>query len=465
MTVICVGDDVTVPLVGGREAVYANLDIAASAPALVDVKAAVDELMPWYSSVHRGAGFKSMVATEAYESSRRAVRTFVGARDDDAVIFTRNTTDSTNMLASALPDATEVIVFATEHHANLLPWRRRHVRVLAPPTSPSAAVDAVERALASSTAPTRLLAVTGASNVTGELWPVRQLAAVARAAGARLFIDAAQLAPHHPIDLVEWDVDYVAFSGHKLYAPYGAGVLVGRRDWLGLGEPFLAGGGAVEFVTTDDVLWTGLPDRQEAGSPNVVGAVALATACRTLAAAGMAAMSMRENQLLRRLIAGLDAIPSVERYSMWGPNSRRIGVVTFRIAGLPYGLVAAALSAEFGIGVRHGCFCAHPLMLHLLHVDSDEAETIREGLRRGQHRTVPGAVRASIGLTTNVEQVDRLIGAVESLARSGPRWRYRKVEGTDDYVPTPDTRAFPTLRALVPRSVRAPGPAATQVTA
>jgi selenocysteine lyase/cysteine desulfurase len=458
VTLGCVGDDLTVPLVGGGVAGYANLDLAASAPALQSVKAAVDEFLPWYSSVHRGTGFKSMIATEAYEFSRDAVRAFLRARTDDATIFTRNTTDATNMLARALPDDTEVVVFATEHHANLLPWRRRAVRVLAPPESPEAAVVSVERALQGGTAARpRLVAVTGASNVTGELWPVREMAAVAHRQGARVFLDAAQLAPHHPIDVSEWDVDYVAFSGHKLYAPYGAGVLAGRRDWLGAGDPYLAGGGAVEFVTTEDVFWTGLPDRQEAGSPNVVGAVALAAACRSLATAGIADLAAREDRLLRRLLAGLDAVPGVERYSMWGPDSDRIGVVTFRVGDLPYGLVAAALSAEHGIGVRHGCFCAHPLMLHLLRVDSSAAAAIRQDLRDGRRPVIPGAVRASIGLTTTAEHVDRLVAAVESLACGGPRWRYERVEGTDDYVPTPDTRLLPKLRALLPSAAAVPG--------
>src|SRR5579884_2674267 len=147
MSLRCVGDGLRVPLVGGGEVTYANLDLAASAPALGAVADAVAEFLPWYSSVHRGAGFASMVATDAYESARGRVASFAGARDGDAVVFTRNTTDATNLLAWSLPQDTEVVAFATEHHANLLPWRRRELTVLPPPPTPSAAVEQLERAL------------------------------------------------------------------------------------------------------------------------------------------------------------------------------------------------------------------------------------------------------------------------------------------------------------------------------
>ena len=295
-----VGTDTQVPLVGGGTTRYVNLDYAASAPALQAVHDAVEELLGWYSSVHRGAGFKSRAATAAYEGAREAIRRFVNARDDDAVIITRNTTDSINLLAGTLPEGTHVVAFAGEHHANLLPWRRIGVRYLAIPETPGALLETLASTLRE--LPTcddpHLVAVTGASNVTGEIWPLAEIAEVAHAHGARLLVDAAQLAPHAPVDMAGAGIDYLALSGHKLYAPYGAGALVGRRDWLGAGDPFLRGGGAVKIVTLDDTVWAELPDRQEAGSPNVIGAVALGVACDTLAAAGMAHIAEEERSLL-----------------------------------------------------------------------------------------------------------------------------------------------------------------------
>src|SRR5918999_1913302 len=247
-----VGADVEVPLVSGEWRRYVNLDYAASAPALVGVKQAVDELLDWYSSVHRGAGFKSRVSTAAYEGARESVRRFVGARGDDAVVITRNTTDAINLLAGTLPEATHVVAFAGEHHANLLPWKRcAGARFLPVPETPEEMLARLEEALRSLPPcdDPHLVAITGASNVTGERWPLAEVATVAHANGARLLVDAAQLAPHAPIGMTRDQIDYLALSGHKLYAPFGAGALIGRPDWLSAGDPFLRGGGAVQIVT------------------------------------------------------------------------------------------------------------------------------------------------------------------------------------------------------------------------
>jgi selenocysteine lyase/cysteine desulfurase len=440
-----VGDDVEVPLVTGGSRRYVNLDIAASAPALPGVRAAVEQVLRWYNSVHRGAGFKSMVSTAAYEGAREAVRSFLHARADDAVVFTRNTTDSMNLLASALPAGSRVVTYETEHHANFLPWRRHDVTYLPAPASPRAAIDSLAECLGAAGGDGLcLVAVTGASNVTGEVWPIAELAEVVRGHGARIAVDIAQLAPHCRVDMAELDLDYVALSGHKLYAPYGAGVLVGRPDWLGDGEPFLAGGGAVDFVGTEEVLWTTLPARQEAGSPNVLGAVALGAACRILEGVGMDAVAARDAELLRRVDSRLAGVKGFRRYNLWGQGHPRIGALTFNVGAMHHAELAAVLSAEYGIGVRHGCFCAHPMMLHLLTVGEQCADEIRADLRGGRDPSIPGAVRASFGVGTTDDDVERFVEAVERVAADGPQWRYERIAG-GDYVPVPDPRELPEL--------------------
>jgi selenocysteine lyase/cysteine desulfurase len=443
-----VGHDLVVPLAAPREGVrsvrYANLDQAASAPSLRVVADAIESLLPWYSSVHRGAGFASRVCSELLEAARSAVARFVGARADDVVVFTRNTTEALNLLAHAVPDGATVVSFASEHHANLLPWRQlasseraRHVE-LAIPRSAAEAVDAVDRALAEVRARAIggggeiLLTVTGASNVTGELFPLEALVAVAQRHGARVAIDGAQLAPHRAVELAALGADWIALSGHKLYAPYGAGALVGRGDWLDAAPPWLAGGGAVRSVGRD-AQWHAGPARHEAGTPNVLGAIALGAACRALGELGMDAVAAHEIALVERARRGLRAA-GVEVLSLLGDDSARIGVVAFEIAGLPHGLVAAALSAEQGIGVRDGAFCAHPLVRLLAG-------------ERG------GAVRASFGVGTTSDEVDRLVAAVTELAARGPRLRYRLDAGR--WVPELDARALPELHPLL-REARAP---------
>ena len=424
-----VGADLQVPLVTGSSVRYVNLDFAASAPCLRSVADAVDGLLPWYSSVHRGAGFASTVTSEILAASRAALARFVGAPAHYTTVFTRNTTDALNLLATALPDDTQVVTFASEHHANLLPWRRGPFVHLPVPVSPDAAVDAADQALRALPSRNRLLAVAGASNVTGEVWPLEELARVVRRHGARLAVDAAQLSPHRAIDVAALGVDYLALSGHKLYAPFGVGALIGRPDWLDAARPYLAGGGAVRSVTLDETSWANGAARHEAGTPNVVGAFALGQACQALAGVGMYRVAAHEAGLMARLTTGLGALRGVKLLSMWGPRSERIGVVSFTVAGWHPGALAAALSAEYGIGVRDGAFCAHPLVADLLGASA------------------PGAVRASIGVGTRAEDIERFLAAMSVLVTRGAQWRYRIAGGR--YVPDPDPRPRPEfLQAL-----------------
>jgi selenocysteine lyase/cysteine desulfurase len=428
------GDDTEVSCVDGRMRRYVNLDYAASTPPLAEVWAAVEEFMPWYSSVHRGSGVKSQVATEAFEDARGIVAEFAGARPEDAVVFVRNTTEAINVLAAALPAGARVLSSPVEHHANMLPWRRHDVRLLPFTDSADALCEAAERALRGTR--TDLVAVTGASNVTGEVWPLARLAAIAHEHGARLFADAAQLAPHRPVDMAADGIDFLALSGHKLYAPFGAGALIGDAAMLGAGGPLLHGGGAIELVTLDDVVWAGAPERHEAGSPNVVGVVALGAACRKLGALGMDAVAQHERVLAQRLRDGLAAIPGLAPLELWrGGAFDRVGVASFNLDGYRHPLLAAILSAEHAIGVRHGCFCAHPLIAHLLGVPDAELQRLRAELLDGRRPALPGAVRASIGLGTTAGDVDLLVDALAEIASDGPGMRYRYVPDFDEYEP------------------------------
>ncbi|WP_326690900.1 aminotransferase class V-fold PLP-dependent enzyme [Streptomyces sp. NBC_01795] len=427
------GRDVRVPLVTGGEVTYAALDYAASAPALQRVWDDIAAYAPYYGSVHRGAGYLSQLSTELFEQSRQAVAEFLGCREGDQVVFTRATTDSLNLLSAVLPAGTRVFVFETEHHASLLPWRSHDVTYLDAPRSPEQAVATLESALHGAPAGPKLVCVTGASNVTGEVWPVRELARAAHRHGARIVLDAAQLAPHRPVDLGELEVDWVALSGHKLYAPFGAGVLAGRADWLREAEPYLAGGGASRRVErrTDggvDVEWHTNAARHEAGSPNVIGAYALASACRALTEAGFDSLVAREEELLAKLRAGLADVPEVTVLSLFGEGADQVGVLSFVVEGWNSSHFAAALSAEHGIGVRDGLFCAHPLLRTLL---GQQGDTPGEC---GAPEAAPGerslnAIRVSFGAGTPDEHVDRFVAAVRQLVRDGARWNYRTEDG------------------------------------
>jgi selenocysteine lyase/cysteine desulfurase len=201
----------------------------------------------------------------------------------------------------------------------------------------------------------------------------------------------------------------------------------------------------VRYVSTDDVLWAGLPDRQEAGSPNVIGAVALAAACRTLQAADRESLESEQTLLMERARVRLLAVPGIEIYRLWPDDHPRIAVLAFSLRSVPYARLAAILSAEYGIGVRHGCFCAHPLMTALLRIDAGRESRIRDGLARGRPTAIPGAVRASAGLGTSVDDYDRLVAAVAEIAGNGPRWTYVDSPDGTDCRPVPDPRPRPGL--------------------
>ncbi|WP_405936403.1 aminotransferase class V-fold PLP-dependent enzyme [Streptomyces sp. NBC_00726] len=428
------GEDVLVPLVTGGEVGYAALDYAASAPALKRVWDDVAAYAPYYGSVHRGAGYLSQLSTDLFESSRATVAEFLGCRPEDQVVFTRSTTDSLNLLAAALPADCQVFVFETEHHASLLPWRDARVTYLNAPRTPAQAVATLEHALADREPHgPALVCVTGASNVTGELWPVRELAAAAHAQGARIVLDAAQLAPHHPVDIAGLDVDWVAFSGHKLYAPFGSGVLAGRADWLREAEPYLAGGGASRTVARRvdggvDVEWHTTAARHEAGSPNVIGVYSIASACKALTEAGFDRLVAREQGLVGEVLAGLAGVPEVKVLSLFGDEAPRVGVISFVVEGWNSSHFAAALSAEYGIGVRDGLFCAHPLVRTLLGGDPGEAGECGAPEAEPGERSL-NAIRVSFGAGTPDEHVDRFLRAVRELVSDGARWKYRTEDG------------------------------------
>ncbi|HZM29803.1 MAG TPA: aminotransferase class V-fold PLP-dependent enzyme [Acidimicrobiales bacterium] len=427
-----VGIDERTPVLDGRWVPYVNLDNAATTPALRSVVDAVADLLPIYGSVHRGTGYKSRVTTAAYEKARQMVGAFVGADPvRDVVVFGKNTTDAVNMLAGSLAVEPGSVVLTTllEHHSNDLPWRDRarvvHVGARSDGTLDE---DDLDRLLARHAGRVALAAVSGASNVTGVVPPVHAIAERVHAAGGRILVDAAQLAAHRRIDMRPHDdpghLDFVVLSAHKAYAPFGTGALIGRRDGLGA-RPYQPGGGTVRAVTVADVLWADLPDRHEGGSPNVVGAVALAAAVTRLAEVGLDRIADHEQALVGYALARLAGIPGLRLYGPVGAGAAagKVGVVPFTLDGLDPALVAAVLAYEHGIGVRSGCFCAQPYIAHLL--GYTPAEVLSSGAAGG----VLGTVRISLGAYNDTGDLERAVEALALVAAG-------EVLGT--YDPAPD---------------------------
>jgi cysteine desulfurase / selenocysteine lyase len=436
-----VGCDWRVPVLDGSDRPYIFLDNAASTPAFKQVLEAVEEFLPWYSGVHRGTGFKSLLATEVFDAAHDAVGRFVGADlDTNTVIFTKNTTECINKLSNRFGFKQGDLVLTTmlEHHSNDLPWRKNasviHVGIT-PEGHPD--LTMMRRLLEQHKGRVKLVAVNGASNITGICSPVHDIATWAHAAGAKIFVDAAQLAAHRPIDMRADDdpghLDFLALSAHKMYAPFGTGALIGPMAFFEQGDPDAVGGGVVDVVTLETAVWNRPPHKEEAGSPNVVGGVALAEAVTLLQSIGMDNISDHETRLLEYAYRRLTAIPGLEFYGPTEDLSDKVGVIAFNVKGVPHGLSAAIIGTEGAIGVRNGCFCAHPYVKELMHVSPEDDRILAAEVIAGNKSRMPGLVRASLGCYNNEADIDTLAEMLEKIVRKEYKGTYVLDSATGTY--------------------------------
>ncbi len=432
-----VGVKIKVPLLGGGEIEYANLDNSASTPSLKRVLKKVNDFMDYYSSVHRGSGFKSRISTHYYERSRDLAGEIVDYDSEDhVVIFGKNSTEAINKISFRMdiPRDAVIIVSEMEHHSNDLPWRNK-ARVVFTPVNQSGELDmeAFERIVEEHKENLFLVAISGASNVTGVVNPIEDIGKIVHGAGAYFILDATQLVPHRKVKMSE-SVDALAYSAHKMYSPFGTGVLVAKKDIINpFRGPEYRGGGTIAFVGKEQVVWVQGPEADEAGSPNVVGAVALAEAINFYREKGYETISNPEKRLLKILIKGLSEISGVEMYGR--DIEDRLAVVPFNIKGIHHGLVAAILSHEFGIGVRSGCFCAQNYVRTLMGISEEEAKLVVNDMIDEDVSRVPGMIRASLGFYNEDREIKRLISAVEIIAAGGYSGKYEIDKKTGEYKP------------------------------
>ena len=284
--------------------------------------------------------------------------------------------------------------------------------------------------------------------MSGYIQPIHRLARKAHAVGAKILVDAAQLAPHRLVDMKPDDdpehLDFVVLSAHKMYAPFGTGALIGPKAIFSQGIPEYPGGGTVDVVTLDEVHWAGTPDRDEAGSPNVVGAVAMAAAAKTLMSIGMENIAAHEARLVNYTLEKLVQIPEITLFGETDPQNsyERVGVIPFNLDGFSHFLVAAILGYEGGIGVRSGCFCAHPYVVHLLRLPDEETDLWKKQILEGDKSNMPGMVRASFGCYNNEEDVDRLIEALKRIVDGDIQGDYFLDRATGEFVPREYQESF-----------------------
>ena len=341
----------------------------------------------------------------------------------------------------------DLVVLSTrmEHHSNDLPWRFRQKTNFIELTSDGLLdLTDLERKLKNNNR-IKLVAICGASNVTGVINPINTIAELAHYYGAEILVDAAQLAPHRPLKISfpnQEKLDYLVLSAHKMYAPFGSGVIIGPIESFFTGTPNEVGGGMVLAVSREQVVFSPPPEREEVGTPNLVGVFALATVLQWLNKNNFSQLVKYEELLTKYAFSRLQTIPGIILY---GPSPElypRVGVISFNLQEIPHGLVAAYLSFEAGIGVRYGCFCTRPYVHHLLGLTNPEISYYESLAKKGVKCNLPGMVRISFGFYNTPEEIDILVDSLIELRINEVeiKNRYRIDPNTGEYVPK--TKSF-----------------------
>lgn len=429
-------------ILDGRTVEVAQLNNAATTPPFERTLREVTDFLAEYGALHRGAGPRARATVEMVERAIDRIRTFIGQPDENGLLFTSNTSAAINVLARLLPLGPDDVVLTSEieHTSNNLPWRHNtQATVLDIRADDAGALDLahLDRLLAKYGRRVKLLTVTGASNLTGFCPDLKGLADRAHAVGALLFVDAAQLAPHRRIDMAADGVDALAFSAHKVYAPFGLGVLSLPQHVLER-APVDPGGGSIDMVVdSGEVVWAPAAERHQTGTWNATGIVALGASCAEILETGWDVIEGHERALVAHTAKVLGSVPGirltvpVERYH----TDDRIGTFPFVVDGLHHALVAAVLEHEHGIEVRAGTICNHRLVRRWIGVSDAEQERISAEIAAGDRLASYGIVRASLACHSTVEEVDRLAAALTSITAEGPKGRYRAAPEHETYEP------------------------------
>jgi cysteine desulfurase/selenocysteine lyase len=352
----------------------------------------------YYGNIHRAAHFLADKATQAYEETREKLRNLINAETSDQIIFTKGTTESINLVAFSfgetfIQDGDEIIVSEMEHHSNIVPWQlmagRKGAKIIMLPIDDEGRL-LIEKLDDLITDRTKLIAVTHVSNVLGTINPVKKITQIAHSRSIYIFVDGAQAAPHIRIDVQDLDVDFYAFSAHKMYGPNGVGVLYGKKELLEQLPPYQGGGEMISEVKFSGTTYNELPYKFEAGTPNISGVIAFGAAIDYLQNIGIDSAAAWETELLNYASAQLVQIP---RLRIYGMQSEKSGVVSFNVEGVHFFDLGTMLD-KFGIAVRTGHHCADPLM---------------------DHFGIQGTVRASFAFYNTMEEIDVFIEALKKV--------------------------------------------------
>ena len=427
------GIDDKIKLSNGDYTTPINFDNGATTPPLKSVTQIIQDNIKNYGPIARGVGFKGEYCTMMFNKARDVILNFfgLGGNDDYTVIYTKSDTEGLNVLANVLIKDKEDMTLTTrmEHHANDLPFRRvgkmAYVEV---DELGRVKVDDIEEELIKAGGKIKVVTVTGASNVTGYTTPIHDIAKIAHKYGAFIIVDAAQLVSHKEVNMKgnskDEEIDFLTFSAHKAYAPFGSGAIVGKKDYLNEEDPFLSGGGCVAGVFDERLIWTAVPEKYEAGTQNFFGVIAMAKALADLESIGFENIEEHERELKNYIIQGMKSINNVTMYGDTDYTEDRIGVIPFNIQNKDYSEVSMMMATEKGISLRSGKFCAHPYVYRLLGAsDSDAYRDVVSG------EYFYGMIRASLGLYNNINEANIFLNEIDYIANNRVGRRHRKQTG------------------------------------
>ena len=434
------GTDAVITLKNGKRTRVILLNNAATTPPFEATLNTVCEFLKTYGALHRGAGPHANITYQKAERALETLRKFLNTGADHALLFTHNTSAAINFLIRLLRlGKDDVILTSTiEHTSNNLPWvyNSQSQTVYVKSTADGALdYDDLEAKVKEHGKHLKLIALTGASNLTGYIPDIARVSKLAHAHGALLFVDAAQYAPHRPIDMQGDGIDALAFSAHKVYAPFGLGVLAVPRHILNT-EPVDPGGGSIDMISANGVVWAPPVTRHQTGTWNVTGIIAAAASCQILMDIGWDAIIEHERELVAYAAHQLDTVPGIRLYVRPEAYVRqdRIGTFTFNLAGYHHALVSAILENEYGIETRAGTICNHRLVHGWSDIDDATQKDIESRIEQGDRLASYGIVRASICIHNTKEDIDVLVAALKSIIAYGPQLKYKPVPIEEIYV-------------------------------
>ena len=414
-----VGLDKKVNINGKGRIVPINFDNAATTPPFKRVVKRVLETTEYYGSIARGDGQKSQYCSDLYEECRRYILKYFNAPEEIyTAIFVGNTTDGLNKLSNILINNKDDIVITTrmEHHSNDLPWRNKcDLKYVEVNEDGRININEIKELIERYKEKVKYITVTGASNVTGYINDIRKISGLIHKYGGKIIVDGAQLVPHKKIYMYKKDslenIDFLVFSGHKIYAPFGSGAIIGLRKDFNNNLPDTKGGGTVEYVIDNNQLWLNTPEKNEAGTPNLFGAVAIMEAMKEIENIGFERIEKNEKELLQYLINGLKELNRVKLYADNDCIDDRLGILVFTIDGMKYYEVGEKLSEIKAIGVRQGGFCSHPYTRRVLGIPNNQ---LQEYINKNG---IPGLVRVSLGIYNSKKEANIFLETVELLCR------------------------------------------------